>query len=139
MMRKKTFTLIEVLIAIFIATGACFFLLEFEESYIKSARASLKKVQKERMIQEAYVVLLEQLYTNQIPWKAIEDQATVPIPLSDENYQATATFMTVPHGNSEQVSQPLLDVKVIIKMGEQQELSEIRLCLKKEEHIDEKT
>lgn len=139
-MRKKTFTLIEVLIAIFIATGACFFLLEFEESYIKSARASLKKVQKERLIQEAYVVLLEQLYTNQIPWKAIEDQATVPIALSDENWKADASFLPVIHSNTEQISQNLMDVKVALKLrsedSKEQDLTEIRLCLKKEEHID---
>ncbi len=135
--KKHSFTLIEVMIAIFLATGACFFLLDFEESYIKNTRESLKKVQKERLIQEAYVVLLEQLYTNQIPWKLIEDKKSYTYPLSDADWEVEAQFNRVVHKDeSEQISSSLMDIKVnlvVRYMGkEESEQPEIRLCLKKE-------
>ncbi len=139
MMRTKRhkFTLVEVLIAIFLVTGACFFLLNFEESYIKSARKSLKKVQKERLIQEAYVVLLEQLYTNQVPWKVVEDGGTHNFGLSEENWTVEACFKPVFHDVTEQLSQSLMDVKTeltLFHVGKKEaELPMIRLCLKKEE------
>ena len=142
--KKSSFTLIEVLIAIALATSACFFLLEFEESYIKNARQSLIKVQKERLIQEAYTLLLEKLYTNQIPWKAIEDQKSFDYNLSDHDWTVTANFKTVNHHHAEEVSQSLLDVKTeltLYRNGQEQspQAPEIRLCLKKERSTDVQT
>ncbi len=135
--KRNKFTLIEVLIAIFLVTGACFFLLSFEENYIKNARASVKKVQKERLIQEAYVLLLEQLYTNQIPWKLIEDKKSSTYPLSEANWEVEATFEPIkPRGKTEPITQTLMEVKVHLAIRylaeEPSILPEIRLCLKKE-------
>ncbi len=141
--KKRTFTLIEVLIAIALATGACFFLLEFEESYIKNARQSLLKVKKERLTQEAYVVLFEHFYTNQIPWKAVEDKKSYRYPLSEPNWEAEASFSPVHHKNSEEISQTLIDAKVTLKLyhydKEQAKQPEMRLCLKKEERMHVQT
>lgn len=140
---KKRFTLIEVLIAIVLTTGACFFLLEFEESYIKNARQSLRKVQKERLIQEAYVVLLEHFYTNQIPWKLVEDKKSYRYALSEPDWDVEALFAPVNHNTTEQITQDLLDVKIELTLyyrGEQPtELPEMRLCLKKEERLNVQT
>ena len=109
--KKNTFTLIEVIIAIAITTTACFFLLQFEESYIKNARQSLLKVKKERLIQEAYVVLLEHLYTNRIDWKTIEDQKTYRFALSDKDWEAEASFSPVKHTAKKQILGRFLDVR----------------------------
>lgn len=141
--KKYTFTLIEVLIAIVLTTTACFFLLEFEESYIKNTRASLKKVQSERLIQEAYVLLLEQLYTNQIPWNTIQDQKSYRYNLKEADWEAEAIFKLAKHKVNEQITLDLMDVKIALTlyyMGTKQTTEpEIRLCLKKEErmHVEE--
>ncbi len=142
--KKNRFTLIEVLIAIGLATGACFFLLEFEENYIKNARQSLIKVQKERLTQEAYVLFLEKLYTNQIPWKAMEDEKSFDFLLSDSNWNVIASFTTVSHGQVEEVAQNLMDVRALLTLyhnGKEQitKGQEIRLCLKKEERMHVQT
>ncbi len=138
--KRRKFTLVEVLIAIFLVTGACFFLLNFEESYIKSARKSLKKVQKERLIQEAYVALLEHLYTNQVPWKTVEESGSYRFDLSDEPWSAEAHFIPISHDISEQITQNLMDVETELTLfyGDKEEaaLPKIRLCLKKEERTD---
>jgi len=142
MMRKKKnkFTLIEVLVAIFLVTGACFFLLQFEESYVKSSRQSLKKVQKERLIQEAYVKLLEQLYTNQISWQQIEGGNSHRFPLDAPDWEAEAHFAPVAHDTTETITQSLMDVKIVVSIfhhGEKESTQpEIRLCLKKEELLN---
>jgi hypothetical protein len=134
---KHTFTLIEVLIAFALTTAACFFLLEFEESYIKNTRASIKKVEKERLIQEAYVLLLQNLYTNEIPWKVIEDNKSYLYPLSENNWEAEAFFTPKPTKFDDPITQEFLDAKITLKLfykGEEQCTEpEIRLCLKKEE------
>lgn len=141
--KKNSFTLIEVLIAIFLVTGACFFLLEFEESYIKSARESLKKVQKERLIQEAYVLLLEELYTNQIPWKVLEDGKIHRFTLSQPGWEAEAHFTPVQHNETEQVSENLLDLKIALTLYQNEKKyegqPELRLCLKREERLNVQT
>ncbi len=135
--KKNSFTLIEVLIAIFIVTGSCFFLLSFEENYIKNARASLKKVQRERLIQEAYVLLLEQLYTNQIPWKLIEDSKSCTYPLSEKDWDVEAIFSPAKRPKEpELITKTTLDVKVSLVMrymGKEESIQpEMRICLKKE-------
>lgn len=141
--KKNTFTLIEVLIAIVLTTTACFFLLEFEESYIKNTRESLKKVQKERLIQEAYVLLLEHLYTNQTPWKLIEDKKPYRYELKEADWEAEAIFAPVTHRVDEQITQDLMDVRIdltLYHLGKEQTTQpEIRLCLKKEERMHVET
>ena len=47
--KKNRFTLIEVLIAIALATSACFFLLEFEESYIKKTQEKTDDINQGRI------------------------------------------------------------------------------------------
>ncbi|MCE5294237.1 MAG: type II secretion system GspH family protein [Chlamydiales bacterium] len=134
--KKNTFTLIEVLIAIALATSACFFLLEFQESYIKSARLSLRKIEKERYTQEAYVRLLEQFYTNQISWKAVLEHQTYSFSLSDTKWQAQAALSYAPHGNSTELDPTVLDARITLTLlyndEDQGEQPEICLCLKKE-------
>lgn len=141
--KKHTFTLIEVLIAIVLTTTACFFLLEFEESYIKNTRESLKKVQKERLIQEAYVLLLERLYTNEIPWKVIEDKKPYHYELKEADWEAEARFEPVFHRVDEQITQDLMDVKIELTLYHLDKVQtiqpEIRLCLKKEERLHVET
>lgn len=139
---KHSFTLIEVLIAFALTTAACFFLLEFEESYIKNTRASIKKVEKERLIQEAYVVLLQNLYTNEIPWKVIEDKKSYRYPLSEENWEVEAFFTPKSSITDDPITQDLLkvDVELVLFYNSKQQCTEpeVRLCLKKEErtHVE---
>lgn len=139
---KHTFTLIEVLIAFALTTTACFFLLEFEESYIKNTRASIKKVEKERLIQEAYVILLQNLYTNEIPWKVIEDKKSFRYPLSNENWEVEAFFKPKPTKHDDPITQEFLDAEIALTLfykGEEQCTEpKIRLCFKKEErtHVE---
>lgn len=97
-MRKKrrAFALLEVLIAIMLATAASFFLLEFEGKLVAQNRKQLKTLQKEYYLQEATVRLYEALYTNLIPWKTLEEKgAAYTISLSQPDWHAECAFTPV--------------------------------------------
>jgi hypothetical protein len=134
--KKASFTLIEVLIAVSLTIAACFFLLDFEESYVKNARASLMKVKRERLINEAYVALIEQLYQNQIPWKLIEDKSGMSFPLSDPDWTVDAEFSHVKHKANDEMINQLMHIEVSLGMRYLDQdpvwLPAIRFCLKKE-------
>lgn len=136
--KKNSFTLIEVLLAIVLTTTACFFLLQFEESYIRQARQSVLKLQQERLMQEALVTTFERLYTNQVDWKLIEDRKVVRFPLSEPEWQVTVSFE--PKIQSEKVINNLLDVKVSLQLEHRDQSigsdAVVRLCLKKEERLN---
>lgn len=142
MKKKNSFTLIEVLIAIVLATTACFFLLEFEESYIKKSRQSVVNLQKERLMQEAIVTTLEALYTNQVDWKLIQDKKSVTLPLTLEHWEAHVNFLPEDHG--QKVIQDLMDVHVTVQLMHQSDENPkneatFRLCLKKGEVLHVQT
>lgn len=127
--------------AIVIATIACLFLLDFEKSYIKKSRQSLYNIEKEHMLQEATVRFLEELYTNKIDWKTINEQKSVKIDLSDPSYKLEASFELVSRG--EEILPNLLDVKAHLTLIRHDERLEpentLRLCLKKEERLNVQT
>jgi len=140
--KKSSFTLIEVLIAIALATTACFFLLEFEESYIKKSRQSVLNLQRERLMQEALVTTLEALYTNQIDWKVIQDKKMASLPLTNSDWEARVSFSPKDHG--QKVVQNLLDVEVTVELVNLREegiknAATFRLCLKKGEVLHVQT
>ena len=135
--RKSSFTLIEVLIAIALATTACIFFLQFEQSYVKQARESLLMVQQERRMQEACVELFESLYMNRIDWKAIQDKQSSQFALSDPAWKAIVDFE--PKGKETTMTPDVMDVKVTLTLfyndREMKEKPTFRLCLKKEDRV----
>jgi type II secretory pathway component PulJ len=97
-MRKKrrAFALLEVLIAIMLATAASFFLLEFEGKLVAQNRKQLQTLQKEYYLQEATVRLYEAIYTNLIPWKTLEEKGgSYSLTLSQSNWRAECAFTPV--------------------------------------------
>lgn len=98
MKKKRAFALIEVVIAVLLATGACVFLLGFESKVLLRAQKSLEKLEFEQMKQQAYVRLFENLYTNHIAWKVATEGKEVLIDLdspSKREWKAKWTFKTL--------------------------------------------
>jgi type II secretory pathway pseudopilin PulG len=81
MIKKQAFSLIEVVIAVLIASGACLFLLNFESKVLLRSQHSLEKLEIEQMRQQAYVRLFENLYTNHISWKTVTEGKEVLLDL----------------------------------------------------------
>ena len=93
--KKRPFTLIEVLIAIALATMCIFYLLEFEQGQIKKQSESVKSFKIDEKLQEATVKLYEYLYLNQIDWKTIHSRKGYVIVLDDPEWKADYSFNVI--------------------------------------------
>jgi Prokaryotic N-terminal methylation motif len=136
--KKKSFTLIEVLIAIVLVTTASVFLLSFESSLMVKTRQSFQKLEMERLVQQASVVLFEELFTHRIGWKALSDQQPYEVRLQNSDCVARYDFA---HINKSQTIDPeylYLSATISLKKGmfEMLGVAKMPLFLKKEEGKD---
>lgn len=136
-MKKKSFALIEVLIAIVLAVGSCFFLLSFENSLIMKTKKSIQNLEKERLTGQASVLLFEKLYTHQIDWQTVASGGSYDIALAPSGWTAKYTFALkkAPKPSSPDIM--YATATLCLQQGNQnmENVIEIPLCLKKEEGI----
>ena len=95
--KKRAFVLTEVLVAIALACIASFFLLDFEGKLVTQNRKRSQLLQQECALQEATVRFYEDLYTNRIAWKSIEDKGSHAIELTSPDWKAECRFTPKKH------------------------------------------
>lgn len=131
---KKSFSLIETVIAILLAAFACTFLLQFESSLITRAQHSVNKLEAQRAKQEAFVRLFDELYQNHIPWKSILEGKSYTLDLLHPGWSATYSF--TPQRVPQTIEPDIMDVQVQLDLThgehEYEKVASVRLCLKKE-------
>jgi hypothetical protein len=123
MRKKRAFSLLEVVVAVIIASGACLYLLEFETILISRSKHSLEKLEVEQMKQQAYVKLFENLYTNTIPWKTVIEGKEFTIDLeapSSRKWKALWKFSFLKAPEMLEPPIALVEAQLILQQGEAQ-------------------
>ncbi len=145
-MKKRAFAIIEAIIAITLATFACFFLLQFESTLLTRSRQSVKDLEYEQAKQQAIVSLFEHLYTNQISWKTILEGKSYSLALPHSSW--TANYEFKPLYFPEMVEPTIIESDAVLTLVNNAEpekrqaagpAATIRVCVKKESASDAKT
>ncbi len=103
-----------------LATLCAFFIIKTQTSQIDQQKASLQKLQSQEKLQEAQVVLFEQLYKNSIDWHTIESQNPTVLKLQDPLWKAHAFFS--PIKPEEKIEQQQMLVEARIQLSHKDEL-----------------
>lgn len=134
-MKKRTFALIEVIIAVVLVTTACFFLLDFENILIHKTKKSVQDLEKERLTQQASVLLFEKLSTHQIGWETVANEQSCEMPLDASKWVVKYDF-SIPK-TLRSFSSDLLRATATISLRHAErsfeKAAELPLYLKKEE------
>lgn len=120
--KKKSFTLIEVLIAISLATTCIFYLLEFEDRQIKKQKEQVQGFKIAENLQEASVKLYEQLYTQQIDWSTIHSKKSHVMPLQDPDWKARATFNLIREDDKVMADAMLVEAMITLLHKDQEDI-----------------
>ncbi|MBS0654346.1 MAG: type II secretion system protein [Verrucomicrobia bacterium] len=132
--KKKSFTLIEVLIAIVLVTGASVFLLSFESSLMVKTKQSFQRLEQERLVQQASVMLFEELFTHHISWKTISEQQSYEIRLQNSDWVAKYDFAHIKKPQTIDPDYLYVSATISLKKGlfEMLGVAKMPLFLKKE-------
>jgi hypothetical protein len=103
---KKTFILIEVLIAITILFLCGFAVFEIQSGIARKLRSEIDQNIKLRLLNRAFSRLLEDLYTNKISWQKIEQSGKYTIVLEQNRWEALVEFSKNPQNKDKENEKP---------------------------------
>ena len=112
---KKSFILIEVLVAITLLFILGFAYFEIQEGESAKMRASYDRALHEELSQQALARLIEKLSTNEIPLKTLEG-GSYRFTLDPESWEAVYTFTEKKHPKGEEKLDTVLDTEATITL-----------------------
>ena len=123
--RKKSFLLIEVLVAFAFATITLFFILSLQSTFIKKARFDLKQIECEEKSFEALSLLVENLYESKIPFGLISEEKDFILKL-DDKWDALYSFSIIKPKDKEEAANIYKISTEITLLNEGKEISVVK-------------